>query len=214
VIHQNAAGIDVGSRFHVVAVGADRSAEPVRTYQSFTGDLERLADWLEEVGITTVAMESTGVYWIPVFEILEARGLEVLLVNAHHVKAVPGRKTDVNDAQWLQQLHSYGLLQGSFRPRDQVVTLRAYTRHRESLTQHAAAHMQHMQKALQQMNVQLHHVVSDITGQTGMAIIGAIVSGERDPEVLAGLLTVTPGPASRMFPHLILRATGTAPGQA
>lgn len=187
VIHQDAAGIDVGSRFHAVAVGADRSDEPVRSYQSFTGDLERLADWLEEVGITPVAMESTGVYWIPVFEILEARGLEVLLVNAHHVKAVPGRKTDVNDAQWLQQLHSYGLLQGSFRPRDQVVALRAYTRHRESLTQHAAAHIQHMQKALQQMNVQLHHAVSDITGQTGMAIIGAIVSGERDPAVLAGL---------------------------
>lgn len=187
VSHQDAAGIDVGSRFHVVAVGADRSEEPVRSYQSFTGDLERLADWLEEVGITTVAMESTGVYWIPVFEILEARGLEVLLVNAHHVKAVPGRKTDVNDAQWLQQLHSYGLLQGSFRPRDQVVALRAYTRHRESLTQHAAAHIQHMQKALQQMNVQLHHAVSDITGQTGMGIIGAIISGERDPAVLAGL---------------------------
>lgn len=187
LIHRHAAGIDVGARFHVVAVPVNRSPEPVRTYGSFTGELHQLADWLQEVGITTVAMESTGVYWIAVYEILEARGLEVLLVNAHHVKSVPGRKTDVTDAQWLQQLHSYGLLRGSFRPRDQVVALRAYTRHRESLTQHAAAHIQHMQKALQQMNVQLHHAVTDITGQTGMAIIGAIVAGERDPAVLARL---------------------------
>jgi transposase len=187
VVHRNAAGIDIGSTFHVVAVPADRSSEPVRTFRSFTDDLQHLADWLQQVGITTVAMESTGVYWIPVFEILEARGLEVLLVNARQAKNVPGRKTDVNDAQWLQQLHSYGLLQASFRPRDEVVALRAYTRHRERLTQYAAAHIQHMQKALQQMNVQLHHVLSDITGQTGMAIIRATVAGERDPAVLARL---------------------------
>lgn len=187
VIQENAAGIDVGATFHVVAVPPDRSAEPVRSFPSFTGDLERLADWLHEVGITTVAMESTGVYWIPVYELLEARGLEVLLVNAQHVKTVPGRKTDVNDAQWLQQLHSYGLLRGSFRPREEIAALRAYVRQRDSLTQNAAAHIQHMQKALMQMNVQLHHVLSDITGQTGLAIIRAIVAGERDPTVLAGL---------------------------
>src|SRR6187431_1459643 len=117
-VHENAAGIDVGSTFHVVAVPGDRDAEPVRTFQSFTGDLHRLADWLKEVGITTVAMESTGVYWIPVFEILESRGFEVLLVNARDVKQVPGRKTDVNDAQWIRQLHAYGLLRGSFRPHE------------------------------------------------------------------------------------------------
>lgn len=190
VIQQNAAGIDIGATFHVVAVPPDRSPEPVRSFRSFTGDLERLADWLQEVGITTVAMESTGVYWIPAFEMLEARGLEVVLVNARHVKNVPGRKTDVNDAQWLQQLHSYGLLRGSFRPREEVATLRAYLRHRARLTQYAAAHIQHMQKALMQMNVQLHHVLTNITGQTGIAIIRAIVAGERDPAVLAGFRNV------------------------
>jgi transposase len=187
VIQPNAAGIDVGAKFHVVAVPLDLSPEPVRSFSSFTGDLERLADWLEEIGITTVAMESTGVYWIPAFEILEARGLEVLLVNARHVKSVPGRKTDVNDAQWLQQLHSYGLLRGSFRPQEEVATLRAFVRQRGRLTQYATAHIQHMQKALMQMNVQLHHVLSDITGRTGMAIIRAIVAGERDAAVLASM---------------------------
>jgi transposase len=159
--------------------------DPVRTFRTFTTDLHRLADWLREVGITTVAMESTGVYWIPVFEILEARGFEVLLVNARHVKNVPGRKTDVNDAQWLQQLHQHGLLRGSFRPHDRLVCLRAHLRHRERLVEYAASHIQHMQKALMQMNVQLHHVVSDITGATGMRIIRAIVSGLRDPDLLA-----------------------------
>jgi transposase len=147
--------------------------------------LHQLADWLTQVGIKTVAMESTGVYWIPVFEILEARGLSVLLVNARHVKHVPGRKTDVNDAQWLQQLHQYGLLRGSFRPRDGVVRLRAYLRHRERLLEYAAAHIQHMQKALMQMNVQLHHVVTDVTGVTGMRIIRAIVAGNHAPDQLA-----------------------------
>jgi transposase len=144
-----------------------------------------LADWLKEVGITTVAMESTGVYWIPVFEILEARGFEVLLVNARDAKHVPGRKSDVNDAQWLQQLHAYGLLRASFRPREGLVPLRAYLRHRERLVEYAASHIQHMQKALMQMNVQLHHAVTDITGVTGMRIIRAIVSGVQAPEVLA-----------------------------
>jgi transposase len=184
-LNPNAAGIDVGSTFHVVAVPADRAEEAVRTFQTFTSDLHRLADWLQEVGITTVAMESTGVYWIPVFEILEARGLEVLLVNARHVKNVPGRKTDVNDAQWLQQLHQFGLLRGSFRPHDRMVSLRAHLRHRERLVESAASHIQHMQKALMQMNVQLHHVVSDITGLTGMRIVRAIVAGVHDPEALA-----------------------------
>lgn len=184
-VHPHAAGIDIGSRFHVVAVAADRDDEPVRTFSSFTGDLHRLADWLTSVGITTVAMESTGVYWIPVYEILEERGFEVLLVNARHAKNVPGRKTDVNDAQWLQQLHHYGLLRGSFRPTQEIVTLRAYLRQRERLLDYAASHIQHMQKALDQMNVQLHHVVSDVTGATGMRIIRDILSGTRDPTLLA-----------------------------
>ena len=184
-IHPNAAGIDIGSRFHVVAVPSERDERPVRTFQTFSGDLHHLADWLHAVGITTVAMESTGVYWIPVFEILEARGFEVLLVNARDAKHVPGRKTDVSDAQWLQQLHQHGLLRGSFRPRDGLVRLRAYLRHRERLVDYAASHIQHMQKALMQMNVQLHHAVADITGATGMRIIRAIVGGNHAPEQLA-----------------------------
>jgi transposase len=184
-MNPHAAGLDVGATFHVVAVAPDSDPEPVRTFRSFSGDLHQLADWLHTVGITSVAMESTGVYWIPVFEILEARGFEVLLVNARDVKQVPGRKTDVNDAQWLQQLHQYGLLRGSFRPRDAIVQLRAYLRHRERLVEYAAAHIQHMQKALMQMNVQLHHAVTDITGATGMRIIRAIVAGTHAPETLA-----------------------------
>jgi len=184
-INPDAAGIDIGSTFHVVAVPSDRDDRSVRTFRTFSSDLHQLADWLTEVGITTVAMESTGVYWIPVFEILDARGFEVLLVNARDVKHVPGRKSDVNDAQWLQQLHQHGLLRGSFRPRDSVVRLRAYLRHRERLVDYAAAHIQHMQKALMQMNVQLHHVVTDITGLTGMRIIRAIVAGNHAPEQLA-----------------------------
>jgi transposase len=175
-VYPLAAGIDVGATAHVVAVPPDRDARPVRTFRTFSGDLHRLARWLKEMGITTIAMESTGVYWVPVFEILEAHGFEVLLVNARDVKNVPGRKTDVNDAQWLQQLHQHGLLRASFRPRDGVVRLRAYLRHRERLVEYAAAHIQHMQKALMQMNVQLQHVVTDITGVTGMRIIRAIVS--------------------------------------
>jgi len=184
-VHPHAAGMDIGSRFHVVAVPPDRSVEPVRTFESFTADLHRMADWLVELGITTVAMESTGVYWIPAFEMLEARGLEVLLVNARHVKNVPGRKTDVHDAVWLQQLHQHGLLRGRFRPAQTLATLRAYLRHRERLLEYAAAPIQHMQKALMLMNVQLHHVVSDITGATGMKIIRAIVAGNADPATLA-----------------------------
>jgi transposase len=185
MIHAKAAGIDVGATFHVVAVPPDRTEEPVRTFRSFTGDLYQLADWLKQVGITTIAMESTGVYWIPVFEVLEARGFEVLLVNARDVKSVPGRKTDVNDAQWLQQLHEHGLLRGSFRPHDRLVRLRALLRHRERLVEHAATYIQHMQKALMQMNVQVHHVMTDITGVTGMKIVRGIVGGIHDPAVLA-----------------------------
>jgi transposase len=185
IVHRHAAGIDIGSTFHVVAVPPATDAEPVRTFRSFTGDLHRLADWLASVGITTIAMESTGVYWIPVYEILEAKGFEVVLVNARDAKNVPGRKTDVNDAQWIQQLHEYGLLRGSFRPQEKITALRAYLRHRERLIEYAASHVQHMQKSLMQMNVQLHHVVSDITGVTGMKIIRAILEGERSPAALA-----------------------------
>jgi len=185
VVHPHAAGVDIGSREHVVAVPPDRTADPVRTFRSFTGDLRAMADWLVDLGVTTVAMESTGVYWIPCFEVLEARGLEVLLVNAREARNVPGRKTDVNDAQWLQKLHQFGLLRGSFRPHQRIAALRAYLRQRERLLDYSASHIQHMQKALMQMNVQLHHVVTDITGVTGMKIIRAIVAGERDPAVLA-----------------------------
>src|SRR2546426_4684096 len=184
-IHPNAAGLDVGATFHVIAVPGERDRQPVRSFRSFTGELHQMADWLKQVGVTAVAMESTGVYWIPVYEILESHGFEVLLVNARDVKNVPGRKTDVNDAQWLQQLHQYGLLRASFRPREAVVRLRAYLRHRERLVDYAASHIQHMQKALMQMNVQLHHAVADITGATGMRIIRAIVAGNHAPEQLA-----------------------------
>jgi transposase len=185
VVHPDAAGIDIGAQFHVVAIGPGRDPEPVRSFRSFTKDLHDLAEWLKQAGITTVAMESTGVYWIPVFEILEARGFEVFLVNARDAKNVPGRKTDVNDAQWLQKLHQYGLLRASFRPRQEVAALRAYLRQRERLLEYAASHIQHMQKALMQMNLQLHHVVVDVAGITGMKIIRAIVAGERSACELA-----------------------------
>jgi transposase len=184
-IHPAAAAIDIGATIHVAAVGPDRDPEPVRTFQTFTDDLHRLADWFVRCGIKTVVMESTGVYWIPIFEILEQRGFEVMVVNARDAKHVPGRKTDVSDAEWLQRLHEYGLLRASFRPQAEIAGLRAYLRQRERLLDYAAAHIQHMQKALTQMNLQLHHVMSDITGVTGMTIIRAIVAGERDPNVLA-----------------------------
>jgi transposase len=184
-IHPAAAAIDIGATIHVAAVGPDRDTDPVRTFQTFTDDLHRLADWFDRCGIKTVAMESTGVYWIPVFEILEQHGFAVMVVNARDAKHVPGRKTDVSDAEWLQRLLEYGLLRPSFRPQAEIAGLRAYLRQRERLLDYAAAHIQHMQKALMQMNLQLHHVVSDITGVTGMTIIRAIVAGERDPNVLA-----------------------------
>jgi transposase len=185
--HPDAAAIDIGATMHVAAVGPGRDPEPVRSFGTFTGDLQRLADWFAKCWIRTVAMESTGVYWIPAFEILDQRGFEVVLVNARDAKHVPGRKTDISDAQWLQRLHEYGLLRASFRPREEVVTLRAYLRQRERLLDFAASHIQHMQKALMQMNLQLHHVVADVTGVTGMAIIRAIVAGERDSAALASL---------------------------
>jgi transposase len=185
VIHSRAAGIDIGSRFHVVAVPTDLAEAPVRTFQAFTADLERMADWLVDLGITTVAMESTGVYWIPVYEILETHGLHVVLANARDARAVPGRKTDVNDAQWIQRLHACGLLRASFHPDREIAALRSYLRLRERHLDYAAAHIQHMQKALTHMNLQLHHVVSDVTGVTGMRIIRAIVAGERNPTKLA-----------------------------
>ncbi|MHB0870542.1 MAG: IS110 family RNA-guided transposase, partial [Chloroflexota bacterium] len=178
-VNRNAAGIDVGGASHYVAVPEDRDDQPVREFASFTGDLYRMADWLRECGIDTVAMESTGVYWIPLFQVLEERGFEVKLVDARQLKRVPGRKTDVADCQWLQQLHTFGLLEGAFRPDDQVCVLRSYMRQRAMLTSYASQHVQHMQKALVQMNVQLQYVLDDITGATGMRIIRAILAGER-----------------------------------
>ena len=184
-LNPNAAGIDCGSDTHYVAVPADRAPTPVRAFQTFTADLHRLADWLTACGVTTVAMESTGVYWIPLYEILEGRGVDVVLVNARHVKNVPGRKTDVVDCQWIQELHSVGLLRGSFLPTAAIAALRAYLRHRETLVQSAATHVQRMQKALVQMNLQLPIVISDITGVTGLRILRDIIGGQTDPQALA-----------------------------
>jgi transposase len=186
-LNPNAAGIDIGSSEHWVAVPEDRDEQPIRPFGCFTQDLNALADWLTECGITTVAMESTGVYWIPLHQVLETRGFDVKLVNARHVKNVPGRKTDVSDCRWLQRLHTYGLLSGSFRPEDSICVLRSYWRHRDNLIHYASAHVQHMQKALTEMNVQLHKVITDITGVTGMRIIRAILQGERDTRILAQL---------------------------
>jgi transposase len=185
VIQPNAAGVDVGAEEIYVAVPRDRDPQPVRSFLTFTDDLFAAAAWLKACGIDTVAMESTGVYWIPLFQILEEAGFSVFLVNARHVKNVPGRKSDVSDCQWIQYLHSVGLLKPSFRPEQAVCTVRSILRHRDSLVQMAAAHIQHMQKSLDQMNLQLHHVISDITGSTGLRIIDAILSGEHDPVVLA-----------------------------
>jgi transposase len=184
-INPTAAGIDCGAAEHYVAVPADRDAAPVRAFKTFTTDLHRLADWLMACGVTTVAMESTGVYWIPLYEILDARGIDVVLVNARHVKNVPGRKSDVVDCQWLQELHSVGLLRGSFPPTAAIAALRAYLRHRETVVESAATHVQRMQKALVQMNLQLSIVISDITGVTGLRIVRAIIAGQTDPHALA-----------------------------
>jgi transposase len=184
-INSHAAGLDIGSEELWACVPEDRDAEPVRPFGTFTPDLYALAEWLAACQIETVAMESTGVYWSPVYEILEARGFRVHLVNARHLQPVPGRKSDVKACQWIQYLHTCGLLSGSFRPAAEMCAMRAYWRHRATLREHRAAHLQHMQKALQQMNVQLTQVLTDLTGTTGLAIIRAIVGGERDPVQLA-----------------------------
>jgi transposase len=185
ILHPDTAGIDMGATEIYGCVPLDRAPQPIRRFGTFTEDLVALAAWLTQCRVTSVAMESTGVYWIPLYQILETRGFEVCLVNARHVKNVPGRKSDVQDCQWLQYLHSVGLLRPSFRPPETVCAVRALLRHRDTLVQLAATHTQHMQKALTQMNLQLHHVLSDITGVTGLAILDAILAGERDPQVLA-----------------------------
>ena len=186
-INPHAAGIDVGAEEVYVAVPPDRDAESVRSFPTFTADLRRLAEWLKACRVEAVAMEATGLYWIPLYEILEAEGFKVCLVNARHLKNVSGRKTDVLDCQWIQQLHTYGLLNPSFRPPEQIVAIRSLVRHREMLVQYRSAHIQHMQKALTLMNVRLTNVLSDITGVTGLKIIRTILDGERNPQHLAGL---------------------------
>ncbi len=185
--HPNAAGIDIGSAWHFVAVPPDRDDEPVREFASFTADLHRLADWLDACNVDTVAMESTGVYWIPLYELLESRGFTVLLVNARHVKNVSGRKSDVLDCQWLQQLMGFGLLHGAFRPAEQVCVLRSFARQRQIILRSQARFVQHMQKALTQMNIHLANVISDVVGETGQKILRAIVAGERGGLALAKL---------------------------
>lgn len=184
-INLDAGGIDIGAEEIYACVPAGRDTESVRSFPTFTVDLNRLANWLEQCEVGTVVMESTSVYWVPLYDILEGRGIEVCLVNARHVKNVSGRKSDVLDCQWLQQLHTYGLLQASFQPSDKIRALRALARHRETLVRYRAAHIQHMQKAMELMNIKLTHVLSDITGLTGMTIIRAILAGERNPQVLA-----------------------------
>ena len=187
VVHPHAAGIDVGNGVHYVAVRPDCDPEPVRWFECFTADLYRLADWLQNRGVKTVAMQSTGVYWIPIYEILEERGIEVFLVNARHTKNLPGRKSDVQESQWLLKLHTYGLLNNSFQPPSEIRVLRTYWRQRGEHVQGAATCIQRVQKALTQMNVQLANVISDVSGLTGQTIIRAIVAGERDPRKLAEL---------------------------
>jgi hypothetical protein len=190
VLEPNAAGIDVGAREMFVAVPPGADEDPVRVFTTFTEDLHRLADWLAQCGVTTVAMEATGVYWIPLYEILEQRGIRPCLVNARHMKNVPGRRTDWHECQWLQFLHSVGLLRAAFRPEEDICAVRTLLRHRSELVMAATQHVQHMHKALTQMNLQIHHVISDITGATGLAIVDAILAGQRDPAELAKLRDV------------------------
>src|SRR3989338_3920901 len=186
-VFPNAAGLDIGSAEIVAALPPDRDVTAVRTFTTFTADLRELVTWLLDHHIDTVAMESTGVYWIPIYEMLEAAGIRVYLVNARHFKSVPGRKSDYNDAQWLQKLQALGLLTGSFRPDDEMCVLRSFLRHRAQLIEHRSPHILHMQKALKLMNIQLPEVLSDMTGVTGVAILRAIVAGERRGAVLAKL---------------------------
>ena len=187
VFQPNAAGIDIGAREIYIAVPADRDNDPVRKCGTFTSDLDQMAEWLVSCGITTVAMESTGVYWIPVYDAVERHGIEPCLVNPRNMKNVPGKRTDFHECQWIQHLHSLGLLHAAFRPESQVCAVRSLMRHRNDLVEMASQHVQHMQKALTQMNVQFQHVISDLTGLTGLAILDAILAGERDPVVLAKL---------------------------
>lgn len=187
VMHPNAAGIDVGNSTHYVAVRPDRDPNPVRRFDCFTADLHRLADWLEHCGVTTVAMQSTGVYWIPLYEILDARGVDVYLVNARHTKNLPGRKSDVQESQWLMKLHTYGLLRNSFHPATEIRVVRTYWRQRSDHVRAISTCIQRMQKTLTQMNIQLANVISDLSGLTGMRIVRAILAGERDPHALAAL---------------------------
>src|SRR6266853_1719622 len=187
VMHPHAAGIDVGNSTHYVAVRPDRDPDPVRRFDCFTADLHHLADWLQHCGVTTVAMQSTGVYWIPLYEILDARGLEVYLVNARHTKNLPGRKTDVQESQWLLKLHTYGLLRNSFHPPAEIRVVRTYWRQRGDHVHAVSTCIQRMQKVLTQMNIQLANVISDLSGWTGQRIVRAILAGERDPQTLAAL---------------------------
>ena len=187
-VNPNAAGVDLGSKEHWVAIPPDRGLEPVRRFGTLTPDLDGLVQWLKNGEVSTVAMEATGVYWIPLFQLLEREGFEVLLVNARQIKNVSGRKSDVLDCQWIQRLHTYGLLGGSFRPADAYCVVRSYLRYREELVSARTTQVQHMQKALQQMNIQLVQVLTNIAGVSGLAIIGAILQGERDPLKLAGMV--------------------------
>ena len=188
-VNLNAAGIDVASGIHAVAVpsGASPDGEDVHVFEAYTRDLHALAGWLSECGVTTVAMESTGVYWIPLYELLESQGFSVHLVDPRQLKRAPGRKTDILDCQWLQQLHTFGLLSGAFRPNEQICTLRGYVRQRAMLVEYASHHIQHMHKALEQMNLKLNQVITEVTGVTGMRIVRSILDGERDPLQLAAL---------------------------
>jgi transposase len=185
IVHPDAAGIDIGGREHWVAISPDRDEDPVRRFGCFTADLEQMAKWLVEKGVRSVAMQSTGVYWMPVYEVLEQSGLEVYLVNARHTKNLPGRKSDIQECQWLLKLHTFGLLNNSFQPTDEIRVARTMWRHRSSLVALAGGAIQRMQKALTEMNVQVHNVLSDLSGVSGMAILKAILKGERDPWQLA-----------------------------
>ena len=187
VLFPDTAGIDIGSKSHFVAVPSERDSNPVREFSTFTRDLHKMVNWLKECKIKTIIMESTGVFWIPAFEMLESNGFDVKLVNARHVKNVSAHKTDVLDCQWLQQLGTFGLIKGAFRPADEILPMRAYLRQRDMLIKSASSHILHMQKALTQMNLHLHNVISDITGVTGLAIIRNIVAGVSDPKALAAL---------------------------
>ena len=187
VVHPDAAGIDIGGSEHWVAISPDRDEQPVRCFDCFTADLEQMADWLAARGVRSVAMQSTGVYWIPVFEVLQQRGMEVYLVNARHTKNLPGRKSDIAECQWLLKVHTFGLLQNSFQPSDEIRAVRTLWRYRGGLVGQASSTIQRMQKALIEMNIQLSNVLSDLSGVSGMAIVQAILEGKRDPQELAAL---------------------------